>query len=45
MTNTIKRLNYKTIAMNWHSQTKVVTKRNSTLGLSSWYVIYGEIYA
>ena len=45
MTNTIKHLDYKTIAINWHGQTKILTKRNSTLGLKLWYNIKGEIYA
>jgi hypothetical protein len=45
MTNTIKHLDYKTIAMNWYGETKILTKRNSTLGLKVWYNIKGEIYA
>ena len=45
MTNTIKHLNYKTIAMNRNGKTKILTKRNSTLGLKVWYNIKGEIYA
>jgi len=45
MTNTIKQLDYKTIAMNRDGKTKILTKRNSTLGLKSWYNIKGEIYA
>ncbi len=45
MTNTIKQLDYKTIAMNRDGKTKILTKRNSTLGLKTWYNIKGEIYA
>ena len=45
MTNTIKHLDYKTIAMSWYGETKILTKRNSTLGLKVWYNIKGEIYA
>ena len=45
MTNTIKHLDYKTIAMNSNGETKILTKRNSTLGLKLWYNIKGEIYA
>ena len=45
MTNTIKQLDYKTIAMNRNGETKILTKRNSTLGLKLWYNIKGEIYA
>jgi hypothetical protein len=45
MTNTIKQLDYKTIAMNCNGKTKILTKRISTLGLTSWYNIKGEIYA
>ena len=45
MTNTIKQLDYKTIAMNYNGKTKILTKRISTLGLKSWYNIKGEIYA
>ena len=45
MTNTIKHLDYKTIAMNHDGKTKILTKRNSTLGLNVWYNIKGEIYA
>ena len=45
MTNTIKQLDYKTIAMNRNGKTKILTKRNSTLGLKSWYNIKGDIYA
>ena len=45
MTNTIKHLDYKTIAMNHNGKTKILTKRNSTLGLKTWYNIKGEIYA
>ena len=45
MTNTIKQLDYKTIAMNCNGKTKILTKRNSTLGLKVWYNIKGDIYA
>ena len=45
MINTIKHLDYKTIAMNRNGETKILTKRNSTLGLKLWYKIKGEIYA
>ena len=45
MTNTIKHLDYKTIAMNRNGSVKILTKRSSTLGLTSWYNIKGEIYA
>ena len=45
MTNTIKHLDYKTIAMNRNGETKILTKRVSTLGLSVWWNINGEIYA
>jgi len=45
MTNTIKYLDYKTIAMSRNGETKILTKRNSSLGLTSWYNIKGEIYA
>ena len=45
MTNTIKNLYYKTIAINYFGKTKILTKRNSTLGLTVWYNIKGEIYA
>ena len=45
MTNTIKHLDYKTIAMSRNGETKILTKRNSTLGLKLWYNIIGEIYA
>ena len=45
MTNTIKHLDYKTIAMNRNGETKILTKRASTLGLSVWWNINGEIYA
>ena len=45
MTNTIKQLDYKTIAMNRNGETKILTRRNSTLGLTAWYNIKGEIYA
>ena len=45
MTNTIKHLDYKTIAMSENGKTKIITRRPSTLGLKSWYNIKGEIYA
>jgi hypothetical protein len=45
MTNTIKRLDSNTIAINHFGKTKIVTLRSSTLGLKSWYNIKGEIYA
>ena len=45
MTNTIKQLDYKTIAMSRNGDTKILTKRISTLGLKVWYNIEGEIYA
>ena len=45
MTNTIKILDDKTIAMTWHDKTIIVTKRNSTLDLKSWFNYNGEIYA
>jgi len=45
MTNTIKRLDYKTIAMNKKGVTKILNRRLSSLGLKSWYVIEKEIYA
>jgi len=45
MTNTIKHLDYKTIAMNRNGETKILTKRLSSLGLKVWYNIKGEIYA
>ena len=45
MTNTIKHLDYKTIAMSRNGETKILTKRNSTLGLKLWYNIKCEIYA
>ena len=45
MTNTIKQLDSHTIAINYFGKTKILTKRNSTLGLKSWYNIKGEIYA
>jgi len=45
MTNTIKHLDYKTIAMSRNGETKILTKRNSSLGLKLWYNIKGEIYA
>ena len=45
MKNTIKQLDSHTIAMNRNGETKILTKRNSTLGLKSWYNIKGEIYA
>ena len=45
MINTIKRLDSNTIAINYFGKTKILTKRNSTLGLKLWYNIKGEIYA
>ena len=45
MKNTIKQLDYKTIAMNRDGKTKILTRRTSTLGLTSWYNSKGEIYA
>jgi hypothetical protein len=45
MINTIKILDDKTMAMTWHDKTIIVTKRVSTLGLSSWFNYKGEIYA
>jgi hypothetical protein len=45
MTNTIKHLDYKTIAINRNGKTKILTKRLSSLGLKAWYNIKGEIYA
>jgi hypothetical protein len=45
MTNTIKQLDYKTIAMSRDGKTKILSKRISTLGLTSWYNIKGKIYA
>tara|TARA_Y100000004_G_scaffold161057_1_gene188906 strand:+ start:355 stop:492 length:138 start_codon:yes stop_codon:yes gene_type:complete len=45
MINTIKRLDYKTIAMNKNGVTKILNKKLSSLGLKSWYVIDEEIYA
>ena len=45
MINTIKQLDYKTIAMSRNGETKILTKRNSSLGLTLWYNIKGEIYA
>jgi len=45
MTNTIKRLDNKTIAMNENGITKILNRRLSTLGLKSWCMIQGEIYA
>ena len=45
MTNTIKHLDYKTIAINHFGKTKILTRRTSTLGLTVWYNIKGEIYA
>ena len=45
MTNTIKHLDYKTIAINKNGKTKIITRRLSSLGLKSWYNINGEIYA
>lgn len=45
MTNIIKVLDHKTIAITQNGKTKVITERLSTLGLSSWYNIKDEIYA
>ena len=45
MKNTIKHLDSRTIAMNRNGKTKILTLRTSTLGLTSWYNIKGEIYA
>ena len=45
MTNTIKRLDNKTIAMNENGVTKILNRKLSTLGLKSWCIIQGEIYA
>ena len=45
MTNTIKQLDSHTIAINHFGKTKIVTLRNCTLGLKSWYNIKGKIYA
>ena len=45
MTNTIKQLDSQTIAMNRNGETKILTRRTSTLGLTVWYNIKGEIYA
>ena len=45
MTNTIKQLDSHTIAINYFGKTKIITKRLSTLGLTVWYNIKGEIYA
>ena len=45
MINTIKHLDYKTIAMNRDGETKILTRCTSTLGLTVWYNIKGEIYA
>jgi sRNA-binding regulator protein Hfq len=45
MKNTIKHLDSHTIAMNRNGKTKILTKHISTLGLTSWYNIKGEIYA
>ena len=41
----MKVLDHKTIAMTMNGQTKIVTKRVSTLGLSSWCNIKDEVYA
>jgi len=45
MTNIIKVLDHKTIAMTKDDNTVVLTKRVSTLGLKKWYNIKGDIYA
>ena len=45
MKNTIKQLDSHTIAMNRNGETKILTRRTSTLGLTVWYNIKGEIYA
>ena len=45
MTNTIKQLDSHTIAINRNGKNKILTKRNSTLGLTVWYKIKNEIYA
>ena len=45
MKNTIKQLDSHTIAMNRNGETKILTLRSSTLGLTVWYNIKGEIYA
>jgi len=44
MTNIMKVLNHKAIAMTMHGKTIIVTKRLSTLGLSSWYNIKCDVY-
>ena len=45
MTNIIKVLDNKTVAITTNGKTKILTKRVSTLDLSSWYNIKGDIYA
>jgi len=45
MTNTIRHLDHKTIAMNQNGVTKILNKRLSSLGLKFWYIINKEIYA
>jgi hypothetical protein len=45
MTNIIKVLDNKTVAITMYGKTKILTKRVSTLDLRSWYNIKGDIYA
>ncbi len=45
MTNTIRRINYKTIEMKWYGKTKTLKRKPSSIGLKAWYDIKGEIYA
>ena len=45
MTNIIKVLSNKSIALSMNGKTRILHKRISTLGLSSWYNIKNEIYA
>jgi len=45
MTNIIKVLDHKTIALKKDDKTVFLTKRVSTLGLKKWYNIKGEVYA
>jgi len=45
MTNIMKVLDHKTIALKKDDKTVILTKRLSTLGLENWYNIKGEIYA
>ena len=45
MTNIIKALDHKTIALKKDNNTVFLTKRVSTLGLKKWYNIKGDIYA